>query len=272
MRIILAVVIAVGVLSGTSASAEEPVGSGKVYVGPEGESVAVIPLTAKGPNDSKQFVLYVQGTDSEFDGKAMLHTMTEQSRGFDYVTQYKGEEFHTVIVRDAYGSKKYEMWVPGRAKTIVVNFDEKRTKALDAEDVYEKHTKQKKDGTLGRLAAFNRKEREATGVEGLAEQVKALNDTCGTKVTATIDWKSVTDDAIKTYSISSYCATPLNALQRLCDTPGAKKIIQAKVKTLACQFGPEMKLDVKAGAVSWTTAVDAANQEEFATKYFEKNL
>jgi hypothetical protein len=272
MRSILATVIAVGVLSGASAWAKAPVGTGKVYSGSEGESVAVIPLTTQGPKGEKQVLLSVQGTESEFDGKPLLHVAYEQSRGVDYVTQYKGEDFYTLVVRDNYGSKRYELWVPGRQKAINVSFDEKRSQALEAEDVYEKHEKLKKDGTLGRLAAFNRKDRETDQQQGFTELVKGMNAACGTQVTATIDWKSVSDDIIKKYSISSYCGNPLEALRNLCGSPVGKRVISAKVKKFSCQFGPELKLEVNAGAVNFTTQQDAANQEEYATKFFKENL
>ncbi|MBN1206460.1 MAG: hypothetical protein JXB05_16350 [Myxococcaceae bacterium] len=273
MRSILATAIAVSVLCGTAASAAAPFGTGKVYSGEEGVSVAVIPLTAKGPKGTPQVLIHVQGTGTEFDGKAMLHSVNDTHNGANYITQYKGEDFYTLTVRSTRGdAKKYELWVPERRNTLVVAYDDKRTQSLDAAAIYEKHEKQKKDGTLGGMAAFNRKEREASGDQGLAETAKELNETCGTKVTASIDWKSVSDDVLKKYSISSYCGNPLVALRRLCDTPGAKRIIQNKVKTLTCQFGAELKLDVQAGAVSWTTAPDSPNQEAFAKKYFEKNL
>ena len=79
MRIILATVLAVSVLSSMPAVAGAPVGAGKVYAGSEGESVAVIPLTAPSPKGDKQVLLYVQGTDTEFDGKPMLHSVSERS-------------------------------------------------------------------------------------------------------------------------------------------------------------------------------------------------
>jgi hypothetical protein len=272
MRSILVTVIAVSVLYGTSARAGAPVGAGKVYAGPEGETVAVIPLTTQGSNGEKQALLYVQGLDSEFDGKALLHTINEHDKGINYITQYKGEDFYTLQMRENRGSKKYELWVPGRSKALIVSFDEKRSQALKAADIYEQHEKLKKDGTLARMAAFNRKDRETAQQGSFTEVVNAMNAACGTKVTATIDWKSVTDDIIKRYSISSYCGNPLEALQKLCGSKVGKRVISAKVKSFSCQFGPELKLEVKEGAVSFTTQQDAANQNEYAQQFFEKNL
>ncbi len=54
--------------------------------------------------------------------------------------------------------------------------------------------------------------------------------------------------------------------------PALRRRLERRTFEYACQFGAELKLDVKAGAVSFTTQQDAANQEEFATQYFEKNL
>ena len=134
MRSILATVIAVGVLCGASALAGAPVGAGKVYAGSEGESVAVIPLTTQGPKGEKQFLLSVQGTGSEFDGKVMPTRSTrDQGRELHHPVQGRGL-LHAEDARDR-RPKKYELWVPGTARSSAVAFDEKRTQALKAEDI-----------------------------------------------------------------------------------------------------------------------------------------
>jgi serine/threonine protein kinase len=74
------------------------------------------------------------------------------------------------------------------------------------------------------------------------------------------------------FGISSYCSNPVSALERLCGAGEAKSVIRQKVKNVRCQFGPILELEVKDGTVRWTTEQDAANQEEFAAKHFEKNL
>lgn len=272
MRNTLVTVIAVGVLSSTLALAGAPVGAGKVFAGSEGESIAVIPLTTQGPKGEKQVLVHIQGTDSAFDGKPMLATINEQSRGANYIIQYRGDDYYVFVTRESSGSKNYELWVPGHKNAIKVSFDDKRTQGLKSEDVYSQYEKLKKDGTLDKMAAFNRKERQDSQQGSFNELVKGMNDACGTRLSATIDWKSIPDDTLKKYSVSSYCGNPLEALRKLCETPVGKRIISAKVKSFGCQFGSELKLDVKAGAVSFTTQQDAANQEEFATQYFEKNL
>ncbi|HEX8704195.1 MAG TPA: hypothetical protein VF815_35510 [Myxococcaceae bacterium] len=272
MRITLVMIIAAALMYGATAGAAAPVGAGKVFSGPEGESVAVIPLNQADAQGKKQFLLLVQGTGSEFDGKALLHTLYEFDKHANYLTQYRGEDYVTLAMRDR-GSKSYELNAPGMKDGLRVSFDEKRTQSLKGDEVYSLHQKQKSDGTLNKLSAFNRKERETEQNQGLAEEVKAMNAACGTQVTATVDWKSVTDDVIKKYSIASYCGSPLTALRSLCESASvAKKIISAKVKKVSCQFGPELKLEMQGDTAHWTTAADAGNQDEFARKFFEKNL
>jgi hypothetical protein len=175
MRITLAMIIAAAMLCGTSAWAAAPVGAGKVYSGPEGESVAVIPLTEADAEDGKRFLLYVQGTGSVFDGKALPHELSEFNKHANYFTQYRGQDYSTFIMRER-GSKRYELSVPGNKGGLAVTFDEKRTQALKAGEVHGLYQKQKADGTLEKLAAFNRKERETEQEQGLAEELKEMNE------------------------------------------------------------------------------------------------
>jgi hypothetical protein len=243
--------------------------SGKVFSGPEGEQVAVILLS---PVESMKALLQVQGTGSELDGKVLPYEVHESGYDVRYTTQRRGRDYSTLVVSARDGRRTYSLYVPNRRDGITVSFDDARTKALKAEEVYALHQKQQADGTLTRLMAFDRKG-ETAGVERtLAETVKSLNAACGTSVTATIDWSSVSDELLKTYSISSYCESPLEALSKLCATAEGKKAVQAQAREFTCRFGDAVKLEVQAGRVSWTTAKDAANQEEFATKYLEENL
>ena len=125
MRSILATVIAVGALCGAPASAADPFRDGKVYSGAEGVATSVIPLIAKGPNGKPQALIHVQGTGTEFDGKAMLHSVNETDRAVNYITQYKGEDFYTLVMRSTRGdSKKYQLWVPERRNVIALGFHE----------------------------------------------------------------------------------------------------------------------------------------------------
>jgi hypothetical protein len=272
MRNTLTTVIALGLLAHTLGCATAPVGPGKVYTGRDGESVSVVPLTTPGPKGEKQALLAVQGSNSDFDDTPMLHSVSEQDRGTSYITRYKGSDFYTLVLRESHGAKKYELWVPNHRNVIIVSDDEKHTQELKPADIYSRYEKLRDNGTLAKLMNFNREERQSSQWEGFTKVLKSMNEACGTHVEATIDWKSISDDILKQYSIASYCGNPLEALTRLCGSPVGKRIIQTKLSKYSCQFGPELKLEANAGGVNFTTQQDAANQEEFATQYFMKNF
>ncbi|WP_257449002.1 hypothetical protein [Archangium lipolyticum] len=270
MRIILTAIIAMGLVG--CATTRAPIGAGKVFSGPQGEEVAVIPLL---PEQENKALVYVQGTGSEFDGKALLHEHSASDGKEDYTTTLRGSDYRTLIVRSRNGTRNHLLSVPGRNDSITVSYDEPRTQALMAADIYfiySMYEKQKADGTLARLAAFDRPGTMAGHDQSLAETLKSMNKTCGTSVTASIVWDSISDDLLKTYSIASFCENPLTALEKLCDTNVGKRIIREKVRQVRCQFGDAMKLSIDAGQVTWTTQQDASNQEDFAIQYFEKNL
>jgi len=104
----------------------------------------------------------------------------------------------------------------------------------------------------------------------LANAAKSLNTACGTTITASIVWSSISDEQLGAYSISSYCANPLSAMQRLCESPGLRVAIQTMVKQMSCQFGAELKLDLDSkGTLSFSTAAGSSNLEEFAKAYWE---
>lgn len=257
-------------LLGATSSLAAPVEDGKVFSGREGEEVAVIPLT---PRSSKKFLLRVKGTGSELDGKVLPYVLKDwssrSSEQHNYTTQWHGRDYTVLYMRNS----NYELYVPGRTKEIDVSFDEKRTQALKADEVYKQHQKQQEDGTLAKLMAFDRKGEMARHDKDYAATLVELNNACGTAVAATIDWASVTDDQLKELSISSYCEPPLTSLKELCKVSNiAKQTIQARVKQVSCRFGdsPAPKLDAE--RVIWTTSRDASNQQDFATKFFKTNL
>ncbi len=270
MRVILAMVVALAALGTSPAQAAAPVEAGKVFSGPEGEEVALVPLT---PREDKKFLVRVQGTGSEFDGKVLPHEAYDLSSGgtvrMNYTTERQGRSYATLVMRGS----SYELFVPGRSGGIHVKYDEARTQKLKAEDVYAQHQKQQKDGTLAKLMAFDRKAEQAHHDSAYAEQLKGLNTSCGTAVAGSIDWSSIPEELLKTHSISSFCEPPLHSLRKLCDISNeAKRTVQAKVKQIDCRFGPALEPRVEASRVVWTTATDAANQDEFATTFFKKNL
>jgi len=270
LRNMVAVIVTAVALGASQALAAAPVEAGKVYSGTEGEEVAVVPLT---PRSEKKFILRVKGTGSEFDGLVFPYEQndwsTRSTEQFNYSTQWHGRKYTALHVRDT----KYELYVPGRQRSIRLAYDEKKTAALKPEEVYAQHQKQMKDGTLAKLMAFDRKGEESSHNKEFAATLQEMNNACGTSVAARIDWSSINEDQLKELSISSFCGTPLTSLKDLCTASAiAKQTIQEKVKQVSCRFGSALEPKIEADRVIWTTSRDASNQDKFATKYFKQNL
>ncbi|MCP3063877.1 hypothetical protein LXT21_34385 [Myxococcus sp. K38C18041901] len=270
LRNLVAVFVTTLVLGSTASLAASPVEDGKVFAGPEGEEVAVVPLA---PRSAKKYLLRVQGTGSEIDGKVLPFELNDSSsmssEQHSYKTQWRGRGYTVLYMRNS----KYELYVPGRGKEIRVTFDEKRTKALDSEDVYKQHQKQQKDGTLAKLMAFDRKGEIAKQEKDYVVSVQEANTACGTSLAAAIDWTSINDEQLKELSISNYCEAPLASLKQLCTVSNvAKQTVKEKLKQVSCRFGTALEPKVEGDKLIWTTSRDASNQQEFATKFFKTNL
>lgn len=270
LRNMVAVIVAAVALGATSGLAASPVEAGKVYSGSEGEEVAVVPLA---PRAAKKYLLRVRGTGSEFDGKVFPYELndwsTSTSEQYNFKTQWHGRDYTALHVRD----KRYELYVPGRQQAIRLTFDEKKTQALKPEELYTTYQKLQSDGTLAKLMAFDRKGEAARHDKDYAATLLEMNNACGTSVSAAIDWSSVNDDLLKEVSISSYCESPLTAMKGLCEVSNvAKQTVREKVKQVSCRFAPTQEPKFEADRLIWTTHKDASNQDQFATRFFKKNL
>ena len=270
MRAILATLIAVAAVGGAPAWAAAPVDAGKVFAGPEGELVSVIPLT---PVENKKAILLVQGTGGELDGKVLPYDVEKSGEDIRYVTQRGGRRYVTFYLLVSGSRRSYYLNLPGRRDDLAVTYDDKRTQALKGEDIYAQHQKQKADGSLTRFMAFDRKAEVADAEKDIDANVKALNEACESTTKSVVDWNAIPDDLIKTTNIASHCAAPYDALRKLCrDSAEAKKVVQTRVKEIACRFGDALKLEPQNTRLLWTTSREGSNQEDFATKYFLESL
>ncbi len=270
MRATLILIIMLGVLGPALARAGAPVGAGKVFSGPEGEQVAIVPLTS---HEGKEVLVYVQGTGGPFDGTVLLHEVLERESRADYRTRYRGEDFITLSLQAGSGdTRRRQLHVPGRQLDVPLSYDEARTQALKAEQVYALYQQQQADGTLTRLMAFDRGARMAEQEQALAKAVTSLNAECGTSVNATIAWDTISDDVLRARGVASFCGAPISALRKLCGSDAAKQTLQAQVQRVLCRFGAAPKLEIESGQVTWTTSQDAKNQDSLAARYFEERL
>jgi hypothetical protein len=250
-----------------AARADAPFEPGKLFVGPEGMTVAIVPLT---PRADHKVLVQVNGSGTAFDGRALPHTVEDGGAArTNYETTYRGRAFNTVVVRDG----RYSVYLPGRRDSTAVTYDDARTKTLAAGEVYKAYQRQQADGTLTKLMAFDRKDETARHEAALEEPVAAFLKGCGTKPALKVDWASFSDADLREISVASYCGEPLEKLGYLCgESREAKQTISSSVKTFTCTMGPAMNLDLLGTTLAWTTSRSARNMGDFTRRFAETRL
>jgi hypothetical protein len=261
-----ALVVVAGLGLGLSAAADSGVEAGKVYSGPEGLTVTVVPLK---PAGDRKVLVQVDGSGTEFDGKALPHAVDGDGERADYDTQIRGRDYRTLYRRNG----QLHVNLQGHRDSVAVNWDEAKTKALDGNSLWQRYQQAQKDGSLAALQRFDRKREEKQQEKGIAEVTDGFRKACGSKASLTVAWSSVDDEMVKSLSLSSYCGAPLEAMRRLCESAAAKQAIVERVKSVSCKFGAQLALAMEpSGTLAWTTSKDGSNLEEFARDELERSL
>jgi hypothetical protein len=258
-------------LAPAAVRADAPVEAGRVYVGGDGVTIAVVPLK---PRTDGKALVRVTGSGTVFDDKVIPHDRGDGDGGkVAYSTTYHGRSWTTITVPSSPEAKPIAIYLPGR-RDVTVKYDERKSAELKTDDVFRSYQKQQSDGTLKTLAAFNRPEETAHHEKQLgADAGDAFAKRCGYKLAVKINWASFSDDDIKELSIASYCGEPIDAMARLCaDSAEAKRTIEKAIKSFGCTIGPAMQLDIAGTTLNWTTSRSARNMGDFARKFLEKKL
>lgn len=249
------------------ARAEAPAPPSKVLVGPEGLTAVVVPLPPPAVN---QVLVQVSGSGTVFDGKAIPHRVDAVDVGkTSFETTYHGRAWNTLVLRGG----AYSMFLPGRRGDLRVVFDEKRTASLKPDAILASYQKQKGDGTLQALSAFDRKAEVAQQEKAMQEIVDGFDKSCDAKPAVKIDWSSLSDADVQEISVASYCGEPLDTMRRMCEeSKEAKTTIAGKVKSFTCTLGKTLQMEMAGSTLKWTTSRSGTNLGEFARKYLEKAL
>ena len=124
-----------------NASALEAV-SGKVYKGGNGVKVTIVRLK---PLSDKKALIEISGSDTESDGKIVLHEIEEYDGKADYfIKKKKGsktEKYVTIAMRNG----SFEVYPPGGGNDgIRIAFDDKKSEELKVDDLLRRYTPDKK--------------------------------------------------------------------------------------------------------------------------------
>jgi len=111
----------------------------KAYIGQGNVKVEVAPYQM---GDKDGAILVFHGIEGDWDGKALNHRVAPKNdQGeFDYVTQYKGEDWHTLVVRNDYDGKlTYQLFVPGVQDGIMLAPSDGAAQLINPHDIVEQY-------------------------------------------------------------------------------------------------------------------------------------
>ena len=243
----------------------------KVYTGDNGLEVAMVQLKEPG-----KYLIRVTDSLSTLDNLVLAYEINTSSGipGLTtYRTKWRGDDYNFVHFETPRSGG------PGRLILYSTNnvgnglnltLSEARSRQVKPGDLISRHEQQLKDGTIARFQRFDRLAEQASREKDLAEDARKANKACGTKVPVKIVWSTISDEQMRSYSISGYCNGPFSAMEQLCESAEARKFLQARLKQVVCQFGKEMKIELDPqGVLAWTTSEHPVNVAEFARKYWE---
>ncbi|MFB1481472.1 hypothetical protein [Corallococcus sp. RDP092CA] len=275
MRVLLAVgVVALslgcsrGVRPDSAVAGTKPV-TGKVYSNEAGEQVTLIGLE---PGDAHKALVAFEGTKSELDGQVLV-AWVDQDRGTQYWTQWRGRKQRFVTVNDRGGYEDLVFSGVNHEGYTHLRPDAGKTGALKVEKLFERYQDLEGDKKYQALLAFDRKFWTNQAEVQLADALAATNKACGSKLTSTVAWDSITDDQLNKMSFGSYCVGPMESLQKLCErSDEAKRAVQQKLQTVECRLDPKAALKLETQKVIWAVAEGETVQPDATTTFFTDNL
>jgi hypothetical protein len=245
--------------------------TGKVYSNEAGEKITLIALE---PGDAKKALIAFEGTKSELDGQVLVAWVdTQQRRSVEYWTMWRGNKQRFVTVHDRGGYEDLVFSDVNHTGYTHLKPDTAKTGALKVEKVFERYQDLEGDKKYQAMLAFDRKFWANQAEVRLAEALTETNKACGSKLTSTVAWDSITDAQINDISFGSYCVGPLESLQKLCArSDEAKRAVQEKIQTVECRMDAQQALKLESRKVIWSVTERYTVQPDEATTYFIDNL
>ncbi|QAT86107.1 hypothetical protein EJ065_4557 [Corallococcus coralloides] len=276
MRVLLAVgVVALslgcsrGVRPDSEVAGTKPV-TGKVYSNEAGEKITLIALE---PGDAKKALVAFDGTKSELDGQVLVASVGQDRRAVEYWTLWRGRKQRFVSVHDRGGFEDLVFSGVNHTGYTHLKPDTGKTGALKVEKVFERYADLEGDKKYQGMLAFDRKFWANQAETQLAEALAETNKACGSKLTSTVAWDSITDAQINEISFGSYCVGPLESLQKLCErSDEAKRTVQQKLQAVECRMDAKAAVKLEAQKVIWSVTSGELVQPDATTTFFIDTL
>ncbi len=246
---------------GSGGSAE--VESAQVYVAKTGLKVELLTmktgdrcLVRVRKSAAENFDDHVFGCARVVEGNRVRHRIERDGRTWSVLDFYE---------------RGVRVWVPSQRDEVHVTLDEAASKALDVGEMLASHDKETKNGTLAKLAAFDRPKSEKSNQDDFNERVEQVKQACGVEVKSQLELNKVSDAHLQKWAIGSICGDVLSGIADLCESPAAKAFFRDEVTAFSCtSMNDDTKPSVMAldGKTLRYTVGDASNVRENARSFF----
>lgn len=215
------------------------------------------------PLESNQALLKISGIDHELSGLVLKYDVTMNDGNRRLTTDLYGRRYSAFVESKNWGGKSQSLYLSGQRDGFALRFDAEASKATKSSDLLKEHKKQDADGKLAAVKFFNR-DKEVKEINTAIEKIEnELEQTCGKAIKVNVDWESISDDIIKEYSVSGYCANASDAIESACGDEKKKAWVTESIDSISCKFSDAIKLKLQDKELIFNTATDAPNQGDF---------
>ena len=239
----------------------------KVFTNGEDLEIAVLPVKIDNKSD---YLVQVRGTESEINGLVFPAIAKKNGDTKGYQIMLHGEAFWPIRenLRDANRPTRSATLPEDYRKNYRVYPDDEKAKSLDKDAMVSTFVSQMKDGTLPKVQAWNRAERQTLAETELAKTAEGATEACGQTITSKVDWNSVTDQHMKDLSISAHCEEGVEVFEKLCKRFPDMNTRLGGPQTVTCSFAEADKdkgLSGSGGKYTWGMVESNASQKAWAT-------
>ncbi|MBX2812524.1 MAG: hypothetical protein KTR25_11970 [Myxococcales bacterium] len=174
-----------------------------------------------------------------------------------YHTQVNGRNIRLLV-------RKAQDWTLTYHGPIQLQSDPTTTEALRPKELIKEHVKQRAEGRLNRIAAFDRPGEEEKELTRFQSQMEKIRTECGFVPEVAIDFSTFSNNTLIQYSISDYCSSLDDAFRRACKVPELKSYLHKNVSRMVCSLNTEPKIDISPGTITITTSTNTSNLRRWA--------
>ena len=226
---------------------------GNVYEGDRGVTVTVLPS-----EDGESALVRLERTGTPLDGLVLSAAYDAESE--QVTLPYKGRDW-ALVYSDGFGG--LTLRVPGQAEETFVYYDEEASESLNVAEFVRDAERDRADADA--VTAFSRDAEEAQVMTNLESPLSSVAEACGYEPNVSIDWETISDEALANTSIYSFAAIPLDAMARVCQEDAVlAEQLSSDVATVVFELDETLTLTLEDDALMFRSNPGAANQGDFA--------